>query len=79
MSQPDREAEFYTNQARHVRQCWKEARFVGWTWLISLARGGWNDWPVWLPGTCPNDPRSRRWSGGCRPGFSGACWFPGSF
>ena len=36
MTQPDRESAFYTHQARHVRQCWKEARFVGWTWLISL-------------------------------------------
>ena len=36
MSQPDHQSAFYTNQARHVRQCWKEARFVGWTWLVSL-------------------------------------------
>ncbi|MFP6620337.1 MAG: hypothetical protein VB877_13400, partial [Pirellulaceae bacterium] len=36
MTQHDRESAFYTHQARHVRQCWKEARFVGWTWLISL-------------------------------------------
>ena len=36
MNQRDRQSAFYTHQARHVQQCWKEARFVAWTWLISL-------------------------------------------
>ena len=36
MNQPEQESSFYTNQARHVRQCWREAKLVGWIWLVSL-------------------------------------------
>ena len=36
MNQPDQEPSFYTDQARHVRQCWKEAKLVGWIWCLSL-------------------------------------------
>ena len=36
MNQPEHESSFYACQARHVRQCWREAKLVGWVWLISL-------------------------------------------
>ena len=36
MSQSEHESSFYACQSRHVRQCWREAKLVGWVWLASL-------------------------------------------
>ena len=36
MNQSEHKTSFYTQQGRHVRQCWREAKLVGWVWLSSL-------------------------------------------
>lgn len=35
-AQPGQDNSFYAQQARHVRQCWREAKLIGWVWLASL-------------------------------------------
>ena len=36
MNQPEQGTSFYSQQSLHVQQSWREAKLVGWVWVVSL-------------------------------------------